>query len=848
MRPDLADANNTFKVHVLDMGAEKYGDSIVCEISNKRILVDGGHKGDIGSREGYPSIPDQLSEILNQSPPFDFDLLVVTHCHSDHIGCLPELVSRRLIRADWALVADEKLGFGRAEHEDSLTSRERSLTAKQRAVVAAMREESRADLKDEGAIQEFLQDAATVEDRYVDLLQDLKSAGTKVVRYGRNSVTELLSDFASVGLQLIGPTRDHLVVCADAIASFTNDVIDAVEELGSDANPVRTYIALSQSGLADAVDRPGKGAAINDQSIVLSFTFNEKTVLLLGDMQLAKAEVTGLEELMDELCKKVESGAPYDVVKLSHHTSYNGLDERVMKAYRSATVLVHSGGINDATHPDIETLSLIKATARVAEFSFARTDRNGLISIDMTGADVLLEKSRGRLNDFTSNADVLALPTAGSAVARSSVEASQSRSELPHPREMEQTTRIEHTAEKLVITIESHPVSQRVITTRTFEPLDRLRAQQPTPFRSTVSKLNLAGGRTLPSLLFVTNADQLSKNIGLSEAKMILETLKAAGHTVVESVAGRDALDTARSMTRYLKKEKKGVVILGGYDVVPAIRLDVLPKQLRSKISTAEDADNFIVWNDEFYGDVEGDGLPELPVSRIPDGKTAALMFAALQSAGIRNLRERFGIRNRERPFADEIFNQVVGNSSCLVSEPTGPETLPNADADTSSWYFMLHGADDDASRFWGEDDNGVVEAFRLVNIASQVRGIVFTGCCWGALPSIHTAWECRDGRGPGTRTADDSIALRFLSSGASAFVGCTGSHYSPVVKPYNYFGGPLHEAFWKHAVAGTPPAEALFRAKIDYISGMPHGRKSAVGQAIELKLVRQFTCLGLGW
>lgn len=97
----------------------------------------------------------------------------------------------------------------------------------------------------------------------------------------------------------------------------------------------------------------------------------------------------------------------------------------------------------------------------------------------------------------------------------------------------------------------------------------------------------------------------------------------------------------------------------------------------------------------------------------------------------------------------------------------------------------------------------------------------------------------------------DQSIALGFLLNGAWAFVGCTGAHYSPVgddADQLNYFGGPMHKAFWEHVSRGEGPAKALFAAKMDYMSGMPHGRQTVEEQAIEHKILRQFTCLGLGW
>jgi len=46
----------------------------------------------------------------------------------------------------------------------------------------------------------------------------------------------------------------------------------------------------------------------------------------------------------------------------------------------------------------------------------------------------------------------------------------------------------------------------------------------------------------------------------------------------------------------------------------------------------------------------------------------------------------------------------------------------------------------------------------------------------------------------------------------------------------------------------GFPPASALWKAKIQYLKDMPHGLTDPIGIAAELKILRQYTCLGLGW
>ncbi len=98
------------------------------------------------------------------------------------------------------------------------------------------------------------------------------------------------------------------------------------------------------------------------------------------------------------------------------------------------------------------------------------------------------------------------------------------------------------------------------------------------------------------------------------------------------------------------------MIIIGGYDAVPAQILDSLPTNLRNALPPNDDPDNFIVWSDEIYADRDGDGLPEIPVSRIPDGKSAKLVRQALQAVQPQKGNAKFGIRNIERPFAVDIF------------------------------------------------------------------------------------------------------------------------------------------------------------------------------------------------
>src|SRR5688572_29068417 len=99
------------RIHALDMGDRMYGDCLLVEGGGRTVLIDGGHDNDFQGQEGFESIPDQLEWLLGPLP-FVVDLLIVTHVHADHIGCLPKMLEADLLRIDTSLVADEKLGFG----------------------------------------------------------------------------------------------------------------------------------------------------------------------------------------------------------------------------------------------------------------------------------------------------------------------------------------------------------------------------------------------------------------------------------------------------------------------------------------------------------------------------------------------------------------------------------------------------------------------------------------------------------------------------------------------------------------------------------------------------------------
>lgn len=596
-------------------------------------------------------------------------------------------------------------------------------------------------------------------------------------------------------------------------------------------------------------DMFGEGSALNNQSIVLTLEFGGKKVLLAGDMQFACAEVDKLDSEMSYLREMIRQAGPYHVVKTSHHTSYNGVDQSVIDEQVPADepfFLVHTGGVNDSHHPEANVLSLLRTLQHTrSDFTWLRTDRNGLISFSIAADGTITQrKARGRVNTFQSNTDeplrgVFQPPPLPPEVIHRPKSAAEGVVEV--------ITRVPHTKTKVTVTIEVEPGDEVGGTRSTGNIAEgsnlapRRRDPSPVIFQ-------LPSDRVLPRLLFVTDEHALGRKIGITHALAAVGAITGGGHRVIanQPFAGLSAVAVA-DLIRPQLNDAEGVVLVGDADVVPSLRLDVLGPDLRGHVASPEDdPDDFVVWNDEIYGDIDGDHMGEIPVSRLADGGSAESLASAM-SAKHHGVGSRFGIRNVARPFANAVFSVLPGNQPIRLSEPLRGSDVRPRDVQADILYFMLHGDDGDTRRFWGEIGGSVLEAFTTEQIPPRFSGIVFSGCCWGALTTTRRALQFQPGEPVVCRTSRDSIALRFLSAGAQAFVGCTGVHYSPPGEQPTSAGGPMHSAFFERLLSGEAPARALFLAKQDCFQAL-NNRAAPEEIAVALKIIRQFTCLGLGW
>jgi beta-lactamase superfamily II metal-dependent hydrolase len=497
------------EISILDVGTTKFGDSIIITHGGKTIMIDGAHPGD------QELLAKQIKKIIGKDPPFNIDLLVVTHCHLDHIGCLPTLVGDGTILPKRALVADEKLGFGKTDDGIGPTDAP-GLTDSQKIMIIALQEEDHSDLPDDELLK-FLEDGITLEQRYLDMLDKLQNDGCKIIRYGNHTAQELKAletSFSQFGLKILGPSEEHLVICAQTIAgtpdSISDDAFNALSDDVPEADLVNIYRSLMKKVKEDAdLDdaESQASAAKNDQSIVIKVS-SGWTALLAGDMQYADAGVTELEDLMPVALQEAVDGGPYDFIKLTHHTAANALNQKVFSAFSPCKLFAHTGGKNDATHPNKKALDVLKANQ--AQIKFSRTDRNGMIKVKKD-TKVRMINSKGTFNNFTLN-------TAGDSEelsvtsTRSESPRLEFRSEIGEDGYVEVIARIPNQTTRVTITVDIDPEKKKP------------ELRHTTGITNTNKNL-LGGGRKFPRLLFVTCRPLLERNIGKAEATAALKLI-----------------------------------------------------------------------------------------------------------------------------------------------------------------------------------------------------------------------------------------------------------------------------------------------------------------------------------
>src|SRR5215213_3540349 len=471
----LADASSSTKVHLLDIGSgsgHQYGDCLLGQFGDVSVLIDGGHRGD------EELVMEQLQQLLGQASPGRVSLIIITHPHDDHIGCIPSLVEQGLLRSDWALVCDPQYRWGNPGDTDAeFTGRDERV----RAIVEATLEHDRTNL-DDNTLAGFIDSMPNLETRYRNMLDQLHTAGTRVVLHGTQAAeeAELLNAFEAVGLEVLGPSLEHLRECFRLLTEGQTDAISAFDsaldfDFSSATTIANAYRSLVEGGVTDAV--PTNRGAVNLQSLVTSFTFRDQRFIFAGDMQFADPQVESemLQASVEDMRARIRERAPYAFVKLSHHGSDNAFDKVTMADYGDTVLYGICCGNAPGHHPNPVVLRLLNRNRRTIDW--VRTDRNGLVSITFNpgqAPDIVL--TRGRKDDPTpprttpptpfTDTDLIATAASSPTTAQVSAESSGGGSNFTF------TTTVPSNAIRLSVTLDllaggSAPASPGVVSVTT---------------------------------------------------------------------------------------------------------------------------------------------------------------------------------------------------------------------------------------------------------------------------------------------------------------------------------------------------------------------------------------------
>ncbi|MBI4033011.1 MAG: MBL fold metallo-hydrolase [Candidatus Blackburnbacteria bacterium] len=141
--------------------------------------------------------------------------------------------------------------------------------------------------------------------------------------------------------------------------------------------PTKEWLARAKSGesgienlVVGATDSP------NEYSVVLRLSYGEFDALLTGDI-----EPPASDQLAVIVNSDSDSQIGWEVLKVPHHGSKNGLTEKLLDAVKPKLAIISVGKNNRYGHPHQEVIKLISDQA----IKLLRTDLNGEVEIVTDG-------------------------------------------------------------------------------------------------------------------------------------------------------------------------------------------------------------------------------------------------------------------------------------------------------------------------------------------------------------------------------------------------------------------------------------------------------------------------------
>jgi hypothetical protein len=326
-------------------------------------------------------------------------------------------------------------------------------------------------------------------------------------------------------------------------------------------------------------------------------------------------------------------------------------------------------------------------------------------------------------------------------------------------------------------------------------------------------------------VLILTNTAVLRENLGTADTERVVQAAKRVG--VVFDLADRgvvrgdaraaaDAIRPELSRYRYL-------LILGNDDAVPFF-------QLPNPIADEKVYDGIVdVASDDPYTDLDADtyGVPDLPTARIPSSDDVDLL---LRQLGDQTLPDGHGFvllnqqRQREGQAIIDAINAGGRKVDVRYAPPVGPTEFNLQSGSNRYVYALIHGSGRKTDTWWAnvqlwtspqgppDDQEWIVDgtfqdaAIELADNPGSA-GLVQVGACYGAytIPVGGVA-----------KTAENSLALMYLKSGARAFIADTHLSYSAQQLDDGILRGRtgFEVAFWEAMNKGNAPIDAFFEAK----------------------------------
>ena len=367
-------------IDLLDVGRPRFGDALLCRSGGKTILIDGAHR-QVGTPKSYDLLLSQLRSLLDAPRgPIPLDLLIVSHAHADHIGCLPDLIQDEIVVPRWSLLTSPT---DAGLDPQTIAAAE---TVGFKDAYLSLREES-----DDGDDPVEGQASSDLPERYSGMFTKLGELG-RVVRSGSESgYSELQDSFADIGMHILGPTPKMIEATRGQIAVATQ-TLTALRALADDEG---MSLASEKSQIRQiAWDLRSQ---VNMQSVVMTLDSGGGRSLFTGDCQFGMPTHAGaIAQEADAMFDVIRSGRPYAFVKMPHHGSENGLTKPLLNELVSTGLFGISTGWSSKDHPDPDVLNALAAN----HSQFERTDQNGQVQVVLnTGKPVERTRTLGVPND-----------------------------------------------------------------------------------------------------------------------------------------------------------------------------------------------------------------------------------------------------------------------------------------------------------------------------------------------------------------------------------------------------------------------------------------------------------------